>query len=172
MVMSVEDWEIGAELDPLVGWEDWDLLASSELIIPGEGILANFPVVGIAPIGWALVTITSLLNFLEVLLFRCSAPAAEPLPGALPPGGGAVCVGAGWGAVAGGGGDMAGVAEGDEFESTCSTSLAIHPSRSLSLAAHMTCRVTVPFLWFSRMRKACFESLSSAASFRRPCLPI
>ena len=96
IVMSVEDWDIGAELDPLlVDWEDWDLLASSELIIPGEGILANFPVVGIAPIGWALVTITSLLNFLDVLLFRCSAPAAGPLPGASPDGACADCVGAG-----------------------------------------------------------------------------
>ena len=91
--MRVEDWDIGAELDPLVDW-DLDLLASSELIIPGEGILANLPVVGIAPIGWALVTTTSLLNFLDVLLFRCNAPAAGPLPGALP-GGGVGAVGTG-----------------------------------------------------------------------------
>ena len=52
MVIKVEDWDIGAELDPLlVDWDELDLLASSELIIPGEGRFANFPVLGIAPIG-------------------------------------------------------------------------------------------------------------------------
>jgi hypothetical protein len=54
MDMRVEDWDIGAELEPLlvfVDCDDWDLLASSELIIPGEGMFANFPVLGIAPIG-------------------------------------------------------------------------------------------------------------------------
>lgn len=40
--------------------------------MPGEGALANLLVVGIEAIGWAFVTITSLLDFLDALLLRCS----------------------------------------------------------------------------------------------------
>ena len=71
----MDDCEIGVDVLPWAVGGDWAAFcASSELIIPGEGRLANLPVVGIAPIGWAFVTTTSLLIFLEVLRLRCSIP--------------------------------------------------------------------------------------------------
>jgi hypothetical protein len=61
---------MGADVLPLLLDCDCDFCASSELIIPGEGALANLPMDGIAVIGCAFVTTTSLLDFLDALLLR------------------------------------------------------------------------------------------------------
>jgi hypothetical protein len=42
---------MGTDVLPLLPDCDWDFCASSELIIPGEGALANLPMDGIAAIG-------------------------------------------------------------------------------------------------------------------------
>lgn len=49
--------------------------------MPGDGALANLPVVGIDAIGWAFVTITSLLDLRDALLLRWSPIGPDDVEG-------------------------------------------------------------------------------------------
>lgn len=117
-----------------------DRFDSIELIKLGEGPPPNFPsVVDKFDIGCAAVTMTSRLDFRELLRLRCSRGLELE------------------------GGSAGEVTPFESSGSTCRTNTSIHLSLSLSLSAQSTCRVP-PFFACSMIKKACLKLRSSTNS--------